>query len=336
MRRKFILKTSDIRLQQLTQWLQTVLGKQAISSLEPASADASFRRYFRVFAAEQSLIAMDAPPEKEDSQPFVHIAKALSKLGVHAPQILAENLEQGFLLLEDLGNTDYLDELKQPNRAAPLYQDALRALVKIQAGSIPTLPSYSDTKLRAEMSLFTDWFYERHLQQSLSSEQSHVWQLTQDLLCDVCAQQPQVLVHRDYHSRNLMVTAKDNPGVIDFQDMVIGPISYDLASIFKDCYIEWPRKQQLLWLADYYELIESPEFSLEQLTYWYDLTGLQRHLKVLGIFCRLNYRDGKPRYLADLPLVAKYCLEVLELYSTDESILNDFHLAFAQAIKQVL
>lgn len=309
----------DKRLEQLTDWVNTVVA-EPIVQIAPASADASFRRYFRVITSSGSKVVMDAPPDKEQLQPFVEIAQALRNLQVHAPEIFAHNDQLGFLLMEDLGERPYLAELASNHQI--LYQDALGALLKIQQGSVHQpdfkLPDYDEKRLHAELDLFEDWYLRRHLDQSLSANQHLIWQDTKELLVVTCRQQPQVWVHRDYHSRNLMIDDHDNPGVIDFQDMVLGPISYDLASIFKDCYIEWPRQQQLDWLDQYHQHAQTalPElsFTLAQLVRWYDLTGLQRHLKVLGIFCRLNYRDQKDQYMSDLPLVKKYIEEVLQLY----------------------
>lgn len=280
---------------------------------------------------------MDAPPEKEDSKPFIHIGKALSDLNVHTPEIISHDLQQGFLLLEDLGQTDYLSALTSPETATNLYYDAVQALIKIQSGASDTVNTYSVDKLLEEMNLFPIWFLSHHLGKSMSPNQEACWNKTTAFLTDICLEQPQVWVHRDFHSRNLMVTEHNNPGVIDFQDLVVGPISYDLASIFKDCYIEWPRYQQLIWLQQYYDLLTKPNnsklnFEFDDLIRWYDLTGFQRHLKVLGIFCRLNYRDGKARYLDDLPLVAKYCLEVVELYPE----LSEFSSEFGGFIRQAI
>lgn len=285
-----------------------------------ASADASFRRYFRVHTARQTKIAMDAPPEQEKLLPFIETAEALRRQNVHTPAIYAENHDEGFLLLEDLGNQSYLQELnEQPDK---LYSKALQALIQLQRGVIDQpnfqAPIYNESRLAQEMDLFEDWYLRRHLDQKLSAGQSLIWQDTKELLIKVCVTQPQVWVHRDYHSRNLMVVPENSPAVIDFQDLVIGPIAYDLASIFKDCYIEWPRQQQLEWLQQYFEQstreLSIFEYSFDQLVRWYDLTGLQRHLKVLGIFCRLNYRDGKAQYMEDLTLVRKYIVEVLDHY----------------------
>lgn len=341
----------DNRLKQLTHWAQTVLKDQSFD-IKVASADASFRRYFRIRFSDQSYIAMDAPPDKENCGPFIRIASALSALGVHTPRIHAHDVAQGFILLEDLGSADYLSKLrKNSSNADDLYHDAIRSLLNIQTGSqtpdtsnteISTKnenqapPYYSDSMLCAEMDLFQEWYLERHLNIKLNHSQHTRWLDLKVLLSKACTEQPQVWVHRDFHSRNLMVTTQNNPGVIDFQDLVIGPISYDLASLFKDCYIEWPRKRQLEYLSHYYKLLENPTFSVKQLIQWYDLTGLQRHLKVLGIFCRLHYRDNKHQYLADLPLVAKYVIETLDLYSDKLDVVKRFKEEFETTIKRAM
>jgi aminoglycoside/choline kinase family phosphotransferase len=257
------------------------------------------------------------------------------------------------VLLEDFGNRTFLDELQ--NDTESLYSRAIDSLVKLQSGPILPgddswhPPAYDGKKLIAEMSLFSKWFIARHLGQTLHEPSFAVWLHTQQYLASACLEQPQVWVHRDFHSRNLMIldsfsaetTVKElgTPlGVIDFQDCVIGPIGYDLASIFKDCYIEWPREKQHEWLEQYRlktfanSDIKLKEFSLEQLIRWVDFAGLQRHLKVLGIFCRLNYRDGKDNYLDDLPLVAKYVIEVLDIYPELETFKNHFEGHIRQAL----
>jgi aminoglycoside/choline kinase family phosphotransferase len=319
----------DQRKTDLHNWLTQSLSYQ-VSSLEPASADASFRRYFRAVTDRGTFIAMDAPPDKEDCKPFIDAAVCLTALGVHTPEITAQDLNQGFILLEDLGTRTYLDELQADSDK--LYSNAIDALIRIQSGKVDRSsnmpPAYSGSKLIDEMSLFSRWYISKHLGQSLHEPSFAVWLHTQQYLAMECLQQPQVWVHRDYHSRNLMITESNSPGVIDFQDMVVGPIGYDLASIFKDCYIEWPRSQQQQWLEEYrvkaIARLALPDFSLETLTRWVDFAGIQRHLKVLGIFCRLSYRDGKDSYLEDLPLVAKYVLEVLEIYPELEAFKNHF------------
>lgn len=309
----------DKRLENLHHWLSKTLGYN-IDSLMPASADASFRRYFRMVSDSGTFVVMDAPPDKENSQAFVDIAIALSKLGIHTPQIINQDLAQGFIVLEDLGQRTYQEEVREaPNQ---LYSQAIDSLIQIQKGNEVltgyTPPNYSVDKLYEEMSLFSRWFVSKHLGEAIHEPSFAVWLHTQQYLAKNCLEQPQVWVHRDYHSRNLMVCESNTPGVIDFQDLVIGPLTYDLASIFKDCYIEWPRVHQQQWLEEYrvkaIEQLNLPDISLATLSRWVDLTGLQRHLKVLGIFCRLSYRDNKHNYLADLPLVAKYVLEVLDIY----------------------
>lgn len=309
----------DQRQNDLRQWLSQDLN-YTLDSLKPASTDASFRRYFRAVSDHGTFVVMDAPPEKEDCKPFIDSALALLELGVHTPRIIAQDLVQGFIVLEDLGNRTYLDELEK--NADELYSKAIDTLIKIQSGNSTKQPDfppeYTGAKLIEEMSLFNRWFINKHLGQNIHEPSFAVWLHTQQTLAIACLEQPQVWVHRDYHSRNLMITDTNSPGVIDFQDMVIGAIGYDLASIFKDCYIEWPRERQQQWLEEYRNKaiseLDLPHFSLASLTRWVDFAGLQRHLKVLGIFCRLNYRDGKPDYMNDLPLVAKYTLEVLSIY----------------------
>ena len=331
------LNSEDPRLNLLRMWLENDLGF-SVNELAPASADASFRRYFRARVQAESYIVMDAPPNKEPLDAFIAIDRALIGQSVHAPKIFAQNLNDGFLLLEDMGNTTYLDELnRSQSRADTLYADAIKSLIRCQTGAVEqtdfVLTEYSEQILEQELSLFHDWYLNQHLDVTLSDEQQDIWVNTKQYLIKTCREQPKVWVHRDFHSRNLMVTENEVPGVIDFQDMVVGPISYDLASIFKDCYIRWPRTRQLSWLESYREqACKTLHLSIEtkQLIRWYDLTGLQRHLKVLGIFCRLYYRDGKSNYLSDLPMVADYVLEVLALYPE----LNDFNQTFASLVKR--
>lgn len=312
----------DIRLNQIKDWLNVVLD-EALISLLPASEDASFRRYLRATTDSGTYVVMDAPPSKESMTDFIAVDEALIAIGVHAPEIIHKNVDSGFLLLEDLGERVYLDEL--PGSPENLYSEAIKALVKIQGGEkncitakLPPLKNYDAARLDMEMSLFKDWYLKRHLDINLDSKMQLIWQDTKSCLIQNCLQQPQTWVHRDYHSRNLMVAEENSPAVIDFQDMVIGPIGYDLASLFKDCYIEWPRKRQHQWLEEYIEILRLQQtevpFVLDDLIRWVDFCGLQRHLKVLGIFCRLNYRDGKSQYMNDLPMVQRYVLEVIEIY----------------------
>lgn len=303
---------SDIRLAGLHAWLESQLGDRAWT-LTPASADASFRRYFRISFSDAGapLIAMDAPPDKEDCRPFLHVAGLLCAAGIHAPRVHAENLAQGYLLLEDLGTTTYLDALNadvaSATTPADLYAAATDALIGIQKASRRgELPSYDDALLRRELSLFPDWYIRLHVGTALAPSDEHILQTAfEAILANVLAQ-PRVFVHRDYHSRNLMVCAP-LPGVIDFQDAVYGPITYDLVSLLKDAYIRWDEERVIDWCVRYWEKArlaglpvarDFAEFYRD-----FEWMGVQRHLKVAGIFARLCHRDGKARYLADLPLV---------------------------------
>ncbi len=302
------------RLTQLQHWLES-LEEDTYIDIQAASADASFRQYFRVFNRQQNkhYIVMDAPPEKEDCHAFVHVTELIRSTGVHAPRIYAQDISLGFLLLEDLGNTPYLNELNTGSADA-LYSDAIDALIKMQHIEA-VLPAYNEQLLLDEMNLFETWYLNRHLDYHLDAQQKTLLSHTFTLLVNNAVEQPQVFVHRDYHSRNLMLTTQNNPGVIDYQDAVNGPITYDLVSLFKDCYIEWPRQKIQHWLAQYLErLAITYSITPETLLRWFDLMGVQRHLKVLGIFARLNYRDGKSQYLDDLPLTLKYVLDCCEYY----------------------
>ncbi len=302
------------RQSQLQQWLDS-LDKNTYTDLQAASADASFRQYFRVFNTQENktYIVMDAPPDKEDCRPFIQVTELIRSAGVNAPAIVAMDMQQGFLLLDDLGNKPYLDYLSA-DTADELYIDAIDALIKMQSIDA-MLPAYDDTLLQTELALFETWYLNRHLEVQLNEDQKASLNFIFKLLINNAKEQPQVFVHRDYHSRNLMITDSNNPGIIDYQDAVIGPISYDLVSLFKDCYIEWPREKIEHWL-DLYLARLAPEHFIkkETLLRWFDLMGVQRHLKVLGIFARLNYRDGKSQYLNDLPLTLKYVVNTCEQY----------------------
>jgi aminoglycoside/choline kinase family phosphotransferase len=312
----------DARRQELLAWLQrqdAALGLQP-GTLRPASSDASFRRYFRLDAAAGgTVIAMDAPAPMEDCRPFVHVAGLFGAAGVTTPRVLAADLDLGLLLLDDLGPTTYLDALQAGADASPLYLDALAALVRIQAASRPgSLPPYDRDRLLAELRLFPDWYVARHLGAALDDAERAALARTFEILVDNALSQPPVFVHRDYHSRNLMVMPSGNPGVLDFQDAVWGPPVYDLVSLLRDAYIDWPEERQLDWAARYWQLARAakvpvpPDFG----DLWRDLewVGLQRSLKVLGIFARLFHRDGKDRYLADLPRVMRHARGVVERY----------------------
>jgi hypothetical protein len=302
----------------LNDWLASI-SEYSLSDIRPASADASFRRYFRVTDKNDgnTYIVMDAPPDKEDCAPFIHVTHLLHGVNVNAPVILKENKRQGFLLLSDLGDQPYLDHLTN-QRADALYGDAISALIQMQKIK-NHLPSYDEQHLRQEMDLFESWYLNRHLDVVLNNNQKSDFETILTLLIGNAVEQPQVFVHRDYHSRNLMLVNKDNPGVIDYQDAVIGPVTYDLVSLFKDCYIEWPRNKVENWLDVYLQKSEHT-FDKQQLIRWFDLMGVQRHLKVLGIFARLNYRDGKTQYLKDLPLTLKYVVDTCKLYQELEPL----------------
>lgn len=298
------------RLELLENWLNQQFPGTPYT-LAPASADASFRRYFRVSLPERTLIVMDAPPEHEDCRPFIHVAELFRAAGAHVPHILAQDLRQGFLLLTDLGQTTYLSALNRDEAAADsLYRGAAEALIKIQLASRPgVLPDYDGALLLREMRLFPDWYVSKHLQTELASTQAEALEGVFTLLLRNNLAQPRVFVHRDYHSRNLMVTA-DGPGVLDFQDAVYGPVTYDLASLFKDAYVQWDEERVLDWLIRYWEnarkagLPVSRDFA--EFYRDFEWMGAQRHIKVLGIFARLYYRDGKDGYLKDMPLVMAY------------------------------
>ena len=305
----------DKRLQQLKGWLDQTLDASEYE-IKPASADASFRRYFRVFAGGDSFVVMDAPPDKEDVRPFVRIAERWLSIGLNVPEVFYRDMEQGFLLMTDLGTRSYLDELNE-STVDRLYGDAMGALVVLQVGTYREtdfLPNYSESLLMDEMALFRDWYLAKHLGCDLDSTRSAVLEQTFVCLRDQARAQPRVWVHRDYHSRNLMVYPKHNPGIIDFQDAVLGPVTYDLVSLLRDCYISWPREQVEDWVKGYHQLaLESGIPVCEddnEFLRWFDLMGVQRHLKAIGIFSRLNYRDGKPGYLDDIPRTLGYVLEV--------------------------
>jgi N-acetylmuramate 1-kinase len=307
-----VLDASDSRLANLTRWVIEDLGF-ADASIAPASADASFRRYFRVTQGADSYIVMDAPPDKEDSGPFLQVARILGSLDLNVPMILARDMERGFLLLSDLGSCQYLDALSAEGAADELYADALKSLRTMQtadAGLSQGLPRYDRALLLREMELLPEWFLMRHLGLTIDARERAMLDGLFESLVEAAVSQPACFVHRDYHSRNLLVTPENNPGILDFQDAVWGPVTYDLASLLKDCYIAWPPARVRRWVLEYRESLLEAGFKLDAdaatFMRWFDLTGLQRHIKVLGIFARLFYRDGKSQYLRDLPRVLAY------------------------------
>ena len=304
------------RLEQLRSWASTQLDETPVELIS-ASADASFRRYFRIVRQGGTLIAMDAPPEQENCAPYVHVARLFRAAGVNVPEVIAQDLDRGFLLLTDFGSTTYLEALGASD-AGRLYADALDALIAIQRASRPgELPNYDEALLKREIDLFRDWYVERHLGKALTERQAaSLERVCADVLaCNLA--QPRVYVHRDYHSRNLMLT-DPNPGILDFQDAVFGPITYDLVSLLKDAYVEWPEEQVLDWVVRYWETARAAGLPVRDdfAAFYRDFEwmGVQRHLKVLGIFARLCYRDGKDRYLGDLPLVLQYTARAARRY----------------------
>jgi len=308
----------DSRLDALERWLAAEL-KGARYCLEPASADASFRRYFRAMLDDgRRYVVMDAPPAKEDCRPFLHVARLLRQAGVHAPEVLAQDLGEGFLLLSDLGTRTYLDELNAES-APRLFGDALDALVRWQlATRAGELPPYDEQLLRREMNLFPEWYVGRHLNVQLSDAQrSSLESIFQALIRSALAQ-PVVYVHRDYMPRNLMV-CEPNPGVLDFQDAVLGPISYDVVSLTRDAFISWEEERVLDWGVRYWEKARAARLPVDEdfgeLWRAFEWMGLQRHLKVLGIFARIGYRDGKPKYLEDTPRFLRYARAVAGRYA---------------------
>jgi aminoglycoside/choline kinase family phosphotransferase len=304
------------RLQALERWVSQELGADSFD-ITPASADASFRRYFRVTRQGGNYIVMDAPPAHEDCRPFVKVARLFADAGVHVPRVLAQDLQQGFLLLGDLGDTTYLSALN-PATARNLYLDANAALIRIQQASRPgVLPEYDHPLLLRELMLFPEWYVARHLGASMTPQQTEILDTVFARILANNLAQPQVYVHRDWHSRNLMVS-DPNPGILDFQDAVYGPITYDLASIYRDAYIQWDEELQLDWVIRYWEKARAARLPVSEDfgDFWRDFEwmGAQRHIKVLGIFARLYHRDGKDGYLKDMPLVMHYLRKVCERY----------------------
>ncbi len=304
------------RLQALEHWVSRELGVESFD-IAPASADASFRRYFRVTRQGGNYIVMDAPPAHEDCRPFVKVARLFADAGVHVPRVLAQDLQQGFLLLSDLGDTTYLAALN-PATARNLYLDANAALIRIQQASRPgVLPEYDRSLLLRELMLFPEWYVARHLGATMTPQQAEILDTVFGRILANNLAQPQVYVHRDWHSRNLMV-ADPNPGILDFQDAVYGPITYDLASIYRDAYIQWDEEMQLDWVIRYWEEARAARLPVREDfgEFWRDFEwmGAQRHIKVLGIFARLYHRDGKDGYLKDMSLVMHYLRKVCERY----------------------
>ncbi len=324
------------RTEQMKNWLDG-LGYSDYS-LQAASEDASFRRYFRLQQGDQSWIVMDAPPEKEPCDQFVKIAERLREIRLSAPEVIHQNHDDGFLVLTDFGDISYLDHLA-PETANSLYGDAKAALLQMQTRlEADDLPLYDEDMLRVEMEMFREWFLEKLLGIELSPNQNGLWQMTTDTLVKNALEQPQCFVHRDYHSRNLMhIEGRNqgrNPGILDFQDAVKGPVTYDLVSLLRDCYIEWPEPQVDQWVLDYFDfavLEHLQGIKPAQFMRWFNLMGAQRHLKAIGIFSRLKLRDGKDQFLQDIPRTLNY----LKVVGTAEmsmvglnALINELSLTF--------
>lgn len=325
------------RFQMILNWLESlpVLQGCDVTQPEPASADASFRRYFRIEAqcasGSRSYIIMDAPVEHEDCRPFIAVSQQLVGMGLNVPKVLAQNLEQGFLLLTDLGNTTYLSELEKrvESQVDKLYGDALTSLVTLQTKgdeAAQNLPAYNEKLLMTEMSLFSDWLLDTHLEVGLNKLEHQAWQEVQKVLVNSALKQPQTYVHRDYHSRNLMVVEQGNPGILDFQDAVKGPLTYDAVSMLRDCYIAWPEEQVIEWQRNYFLQLCSAnrlyKDEWESFQKSMDFMGIQRHLKASGIFARLFHRDGKDGYLTDIPLTLNYLIQVGTKYPQMQSLVD--------------
>ncbi len=287
-------------------------------SFVPVSGDASFRRYFR-FTAKHAfgidnacVIAVDAPPKFENSQPFIDIASLLKNNNIPAPEIYNADLDRGFYLQQDFGDQLLLDALNK-NTVDNLYKQAMDEIINMQHVDSANLPLYDNTLLQREMNLFSEWYLNKHLNISLNNDERKIILSCFNLLEHNALEQPQVFVHRDYHSRNLMLLGDNSLGIIDFQDAVKGAITYDLVSLLRDCYIDWPQKNVDNWLKYFYKKLDG-NYSLEKFARWFDLMGIQRHLKATGIFCRLNYRDGKPTYLNDIPRTLNYIVDISKKY----------------------
>lgn len=332
------------RLAQINEWLQNDLQFSKYD-IKPASSDASFRRYFRITATKgefvpfnaRNLIVMDAPPFREDVKPYLRIAKMLAGFGLNVPIVLAENIELGFLLLSDLGSVQYLSILTK-NNVEQLYKDALSALLKMQISgprSPESLPAYDRALLQRELEIFREWYLQKHLGLRLSQAQEKLINDSFEILIQSALEQPVVFVHRDFHSRNLMQTTDNNPGILDFQDAVIGPVTYDLVSLLKDCYIAWPSEQVENWAVQHKNSLEQAhvidKMDNQKFLRWFDLMGAQRHLKATGIFARLDIRDGKSDYLKDIPRTLSYVADVSQRYS-ELNALNQFLLSLMPSL----
>ena len=317
----------DPRVILLTDWVKKILGKN-LESIEYASADASFRRYFRIGYKGSSFIVMDSPVNFEEFEAFIRISIKFKKVGLNVPEVYAADYQNGYALLTDFGNTTYLASLSS-DTADALYEDALDSLIVLQQAThtdVEFLPPYSSDLLLSEMELFREWYLKENLNIEVNREINEILDDTFSLLLAKAQEQPKVWVHLDYHSRNLMVLDKDNPGIIDFQNAVYGPVSYDLVSLLRDCYLVWDPKSVDKWINLYLKKLKRAQLDMQfddgQFKEWFDWMGLQRHIKVAGIFSRLNYRDNKPHYLQDIPRVMDYVVSVSKNYPELRSLHN--------------
>ncbi|WP_020560215.1 aminoglycoside phosphotransferase family protein [Thiofilum flexile] len=314
--------TQDARFIQLTAWIHS-LPQWETALISPASADASFRRYFRATTAQQTAIIMDAPPDKISLTPFLDVTTRLHQAEVRVPHIYAQNNLEGFLLLEDFGNTVCLEQLS-PANADQLYTTAMESILRLQQADHNQLAEYTPEFLMMELNLMPEWFLKRHLGLADHETPHALLQSTFDALVESAREQPFCFIHRDYHSRNLMLLPNDEIGIIDYQDAFFGPITYDLVSLLRDCYISWPEHRIQRWALTFHKqaIAAGNMPPVDEITFmrWFDLMGLQRHIKVLGIFCRLYYRDGKSQYLADLARVLLYVMEVGERHSETRAL----------------
>lgn len=314
------LSTTNSRYEHMVKWLSACLD-QSSYNLVPIAGDASFRTFYRLLNKGQSYIVIDAPPDKENSAPFISLAHIFRRQGIKVPDVITYDQEKGFILVTDFGSTMYLQALTESN-AATLYHMALQELLKFQTHELLTQYAFSyfdKVKLQYEMSLFTEWFLENKLEINLTNSEKQIFENLVQMFNDIVLEQPQVVIHRDYHSRNLMLLQEKDVGILDFQDACIGPLLYDVVSLLKDCYISWPSSLIYSILQNYYGEIKAKNILLSKISYtqfmkWFDIMGVQRHMKAIGIFARLSVRDGKHAYLQDIPRVLNYISNVIGHY----------------------
>ena len=317
---------NEKRLALLTEWAKKLYSSSI--EIEKASSDASFRSYYRILSNNDTKIIMDAPPEKEPLSPFLDITKRLSKANINVPEIFELDEDLGFILMSDLGKTKYLDKLNDETVYC-LYTDAMDTIHKMQTEvDASNLKNFDSKELITEMDLFKDWFLKKHLNHNFDNEGLNNIQECFDSLVKIILEIPTTFVHRDFHSRNLMITDSNNPGVLDYQDALIGPITYDAVSLLKDCYVNWDKKLITEMLSTYYKKIKADYNNIEfdEFSFWFDVVGLQRHFKAIGIFSRLNYRDNKITFMEDIPRTYKYVDEVVNKYTeliSVKEMLND-------------